>query len=146
MDWALRQQLTRLRQLGVRFAAVSLKRSREGLARAAQAFVEPEHVARVLGARAGQRIAFERFVRTDVITWRGTHPPIEWLGRGQTAVRFDRGVGQPALEIEVDTLRNDWLASWPGLYVVPDARRAVVVGIDYEILHCDASGSASPYR
>jgi hypothetical protein len=58
---------------------------------------------------------------------------------------MDRLISLPALDLRVASLEEGWATSWPGMLVSLSAGRALVVTLDYELIHFDLRGSA-PYR
>ncbi len=94
-------------------------------------------------------VPFESLLRAELHRPRPIGSPVEWLSqRDETwrpIVRLDRRAAR-VVTIEAHTLQPSWLLSWPGVYVADDLRRAIAVGVDYELVFCDAALSHQPYR
>lgn len=150
-----RGEIGRLRALRVKITELAAARSRRLFERFANEFVDPERTARYLDEvrRASERDAgvdHGRWLRPDCTALESGRGCLQWLRGGQLnarCVRFDRRVRLPAFEIALDTMEDDWVASWPGLFVSFDVGRALAVSLDYEAYRCDLRArGASPYR
>jgi hypothetical protein len=146
-----REQLDRLRALGVDFRELDAGRTRALLRRFAEEFLDPdlgEPWARALSRWPRRPVAFERFLRMDCVKSVRPAGSLRWLvaeGRDARCHRFERDAGLPALDIFAPSLDESWAASWPGVFVNFAAGRAVVVTVDYARLHCELR-KLSPYR
>jgi len=73
-----------------------------------------------------------------------------WLAAGRVdarCVRLDRRGAMPALRIDLGTMDEGWVTSWPGVFVHFDAGRALAVTVHYEVFQCDLHAcTGSPYR
>jgi hypothetical protein len=149
-----RRQLLRLRALGAEFEVLGRAESHEVRRRFAEQFVDPAELPSVIPAllaRAldGRCFAFDRVLRPDG----SSHPTravssLRWLTadfREPRCHRFEPYPNLPALAIVATSLEEAWAASWPGVIVSFETRRALVVTLDYERIHCDLGGR-SPYR
>jgi hypothetical protein len=149
-----RQQLLRLRALGAEFEVLGRARSAEVQRRFAEQFVDPAELSSVIPALLartldGRCFAFDRVLRPDG----SSHPArsvssLRWLTadyREPRCHRLEPYPALPALTIVASSLEESWAAAWPGVLVSFETRRALVVTLDYERIHCDLGGR-SPYR
>lgn len=120
------------------------------LVRFADVFVDPSRRQDFLAALGSSRpIDYDRFLRVEHVR---VLPPaggsLSWLAareRGARCHRLERQIALPALDLRVASLEERWAASWPGMLLSLPAGRALVVTLDYELIHFELRGS-TPYR
>ena len=146
-----RDQLQRLRALGVKIAELPGETSRRLFERFAIEFVDPERTPLLLqqAAREHESLDLERWTRSDCTRLAIGRGSLRWLTGGKagvSCVRFERSARLSAVAILVDTLDEVWATSWPGAFVDFESRRAVLVTVDYEVLQCGLRVARAPYR
>jgi hypothetical protein len=146
-----REQVQRLRGLGVRIAELSAETSRRLFERFALEFADPEQAPNLLKQAAGQHeiLDLERWTRSDCTRRAIGRGSLRWLTGGKSGVscvRFERSPRLSALAILVDTLDEAWATSWPGAFVDFESRRALFITIDYEVHQCGLRVGRAPYR
>lgn len=148
---ARRDELTRLRALGVEVAEVGRGRSRSLFDRFVREFIAPEHHRPFLDDVKRRGLDdLQRWMRHDCTLRTKAEGCLSWLGpetRLARCLRFEKRVEMPALEITLATMDETWAASWPGVFVSFEVGRALVITVDYEVLRCDRGNlRTSPYR
>jgi hypothetical protein len=150
MDWLAmhRRQLARLRGLGVRMTTLNPKLAQRRFLQLLETFVVGELRAELSQSPLGVHATFERALLPelsvvpapkDVVSWLCANEPSAWIAR------FDPRQA-PALELFASSVQNEWLSSWPGLYLSNDGKRLLCVSVDYERSLSDATPRATPYR
>ncbi len=113
-----------------------------------ETFVVSEQRAELLQSPRGVHTTLERALMPelsvvpapkDVVAWLCANEPSAWIAR------FDPRHAA-ALELFASSVQNEWLSSWPGIYLSNDGKRLLCVSVDYERSLCDASPRATPYR
>ena len=136
-----------MRALGVAVSFVELSRALSLRRHVSEIFVVPEAHERVVFPTSV--VPFESLLRQELQKPRPTGSPVAWLSHRHEGwrpiVRLDRRAAR-VVTIQPLTLEPTWLLSWPGVYVADDLRRAIAVGIDYEVVFCDAVIHPQPYR
>lgn len=146
-----RDELGRLRGLGVEITEISRARTRALFDRFVREFIAPEHAARFFEDVQRRGLDdLQRWMRHDRTLRAVAEGSLAWLAPRAEAgrcVRFEKRADLPALEVELATLDETWATSWPGAFVSFEAGRALVVTVDYEVLRCDRGARGmSPYR
>ena len=148
---ARRDELARLRALGVEVAEIGRAPSRVLFDRFVREFIAPEHHGPFLDDVKRRGLDdLQRWIRQDCTLRTKAEGCLAWLGpEPQLArcLRFEMRVELPALEITMATMEETWAASWPGVFVSFEVGRALVITVDYEVLRCDRGARrTSPYR
>jgi hypothetical protein len=148
---ARRDELGRLRALGVEVAELGRATSRTLFDRFVREFIAPEHHGRFLDDVKRRGLDdLQRWMRHDCTLRTKAEGCLAWLGPETglaRCVRFEKRVEMPALEISLATMDETWAASWPGVFVSFEVGRALVITVDYEVLRCDRGAlRTSPYR
>jgi hypothetical protein len=146
-----RDELGRLRALGVEIAEIGRVRSRSLFDRFVREFIAPENAARFFEDVKRRGLDdLQRWMRHDRTLRTLAEGSLAWLApRAELGrcVRFEKRADLPALEVDVATMEEAWATSWPGAFVSFEAGRALVVTVDYEVLRCDRGDKQrSPYR
>jgi hypothetical protein len=140
-------ELTRLRALGVLVSFLPSTRALALRRRMAEVFVVSEAIARVTSSEG--IVPFESLLRLELRKPKPLGSAIEWLARRdqrwEPILRFDRREPR-AITVEPRSFEPTWMLSWPGLYVANDLRRLIAVGVDYDVVFCDAVLRPQPYR
>jgi hypothetical protein len=147
MDWLAlhRRQLARLRALGVRMTTLNPKLTQRRRVEVLKTFVGPDLKTELVPPLA-VHAAFERAALPELLVVPQPKDVLSWLSASSAwIVRFDPRQA-PALELLASSMQNEWLNSWPGLYVSGDGQRLLYVTFDYERSLYDASPRATPYR
>ena len=149
-----RRRISRLRDLSVEVHELSAGESREALIRFAHAFVGVGGAEAFLAAIEAARRSHGE-IEYGKWLWQGSPPPelrprfgwhSDWLP-GRRCIRFDRRVSLSALRLSSYTIPDEWVLSWPGVYVSFETGRAIVVSLDYEVTCFDLSAPPRPpYR
>ena len=147
-----RDELGRLRGLGVAIAEIGSVRSRSLFDRFVREFIAPEHAAGFFEDVKRRGLDdLQRWMRHDRTLRTVAEGSLAWLAPREEAtrcVRFEKRADLlPALEVDLATMDEAWATSWPGAFVSFEAGRALVVTVDYEVLRCDRGARGmSPYR
>jgi hypothetical protein len=147
-----RDEVGRLRALGVAIAEIGRVRSRSLFDRFVREFIAPEHAARFFEDVKRRGLDdLQRWMRHDRTLRTQAEGSLAWLApRAELGrcVRFEKRADLlPALEVDLATMDETWATSWPGAFVSFEAGRALVVTVDYEVLRCDRGArEMSPYR
>lgn len=146
-----RDELGRLRGLGVEITEIGRVRTRSLFDRFVREFIAPEHAVSFFEDVKRRGLDdLQRWMRHDRTLRTVAEGSLAWLAPRadlRRCVRFEKRADLPALEVEIATMDEAWATSWPGAFVSFEAGRALVVTVDYEVLRCDRGPNGmSPYR
>ncbi len=143
----LDEEIARIRALGVVVTFLQLSPALALRKRVAEVFVVPDAHERVMFPT--KAVPFESLLRVELQVPRPIGSAVEWLCEREAGwrgiLRLDR-VASRVVTVQPQTIEPTWLLSWPGVYVAADMKRAIAVGVDYEVVFCDAVLRPQPYR